>query len=1211
MIYLDLRDYLPRGKDDVPMIEELLDGIVKRTWKARDRGAPGAGEILKLVRDDGAIVPFDGLDERIVHLAPLHARAFIRSLWSILPDAAAPHRRREGAKSGKLLISCRSHYFADVWSQNSMLAGEDREGIDKDKFPALCFLPFTEEQIRGYLAALLGSKESGDATFDLFGRIHILRDLAGRPYLLTLISTQIGALEKLAADGETINAARLYDLVVRSWLARDDGKHQLEPAHKRRMMEDLAAALWRDGQKSWKAAKLEEWLDGYLASNPILTSAYASKDRSVLKEDLRTATFILRPDTSAEEFRFAHTSLQEFFLASYLARARDEGRPQAFDLPMVSFETIDFLGQLLHLDKASRSPIGGVRKSSFDAVFAEVSVRAAMMGLRYWLAALDEGYPEPDPRRVVLTGADLSEWRIIGADRSRPLRLAGADLRGVSLDRARLQFVDLSAAHMENATVRQGLWIDVDAAKARCDGVDFSGMKWKGGRAHDLDAKRAASIQGAQWIDVDGARGAESIFVDTGRRRSTAQTGNSPTSLKLSLRPIARSRSSSRDGDSMPILSAQIGHTRTITSLALSPDGRTLATASVDLTLRLWDVTTGALRAALEGHSDWIRACAFAPDGESLVSASADCSLRIWHVATGSLRTILVGHTGSVLGCAFTPDGKVIVSVSVDGTLRHWDSSSGAERSAFEGLVPSELACALAPDGTSFISMLDDGGLRLWDASTGALRMDFGGRPNWVARCAISHDGKTVVSVSGDGMLCIWDTVTGASHLVHNGSELWVPACALDRQGKTVVSGSSDGTMRQWDVATGATKRVFDDHAGPVKECAFAPDDKTIVSASASGVLRLRDMATGVVRTVIDGATQGIRLCAFAPNGKTVVSVAAEGTLLLWDAASGALNTQILGPIGPVMACTFQPDGRTIMSVCADGTVRQWDVDDGEQRNVVNGNLGPTFACAFATDGTSVVSASADGTVQRWDAATGEVHFVLGGRSFGFWIWTIACDGRRIVFGSDDHVLRLADTATFAQSPTFVGHNGAVRAVAISPDGKTVLSASDDKTLRLWDVSSGALRIELTGHTNSVRACAFAPDGKRILSASADGTLRLWDAASGHELRVFAGHRGGIWSCAFAPDGGTIVSSGEDGTLRFWDATTGQLLRTHQHLPEQQWAVIDEVRQELIAASEEAWRFYAWREWDAAAGEIRILPAETFGAFPVVPDPAQTRRRRR
>ena len=230
-----------------------------------------------------------------------------------------------------MILSCRSHYFRDLMSQNAMLVGEDREGLDAKSYPALCLLPFTEEQIRSYLKSCLESRELRQAAFDLIARVHNLPELAQRPYLLSLISAKLEELETLSVRGETINTARLYDLFVGSWLNRDDGKHQLNPVHKRRLMEDLAAAMWREGAKQWDSDRLENWFDDFLAAdeNRALAGAYQSKDHDVLKEDLRTATFVLRPDIEEKHFRFAHTSLQEFFLASYLRDACASGRASA------------------------------------------------------------------------------------------------------------------------------------------------------------------------------------------------------------------------------------------------------------------------------------------------------------------------------------------------------------------------------------------------------------------------------------------------------------------------------------------------------------------------------------------------------------------------------------------------------------------------------------------------------------------------------------------------------------------------------------------------------------------------------------------------------------------------------------------------------------------------------------------------------------------
>src|SRR5207302_557850 len=180
-IFVDLRDYVGERKDCVPTIEELLDEVIRRSWKLSDR-AVTAKDILRLVREEGALIIFDGLDEKIVHLTPDKARAFIRTLWAVLPDAARGTSKQPaaGMRRGKMILSCRSHYFRDVMSQNAMLVGEDREGLDAKSYPALCLLPFTEEQIRGYLESFLESPEHARAAFDLIARVHNLPELAQR-----------------------------------------------------------------------------------------------------------------------------------------------------------------------------------------------------------------------------------------------------------------------------------------------------------------------------------------------------------------------------------------------------------------------------------------------------------------------------------------------------------------------------------------------------------------------------------------------------------------------------------------------------------------------------------------------------------------------------------------------------------------------------------------------------------------------------------------------------------------------------------------------------------------------------------------------------------------------------------------------------------------------------------------------------------------------
>ena len=618
-IYIDLRDYVAlstTGKGEVPTIEELLASVIERNWKLADRSIQPA-DVLHWVRHEGAVIFFDGLDEKIVHMTPDRARAFIRTLWSTIPDANRP--AAEGVRRGKLLISCRSHYFRDVATQNSMLVGEDREGISREAFPAFCLLPFTEEQIRNYLVSFYSSHDPDPAharsraeeAFGLISTIHNLRDLAERPYLLTQIIVHIDELERRSQAGETVNAAGLYELFITAWLNRDDGKHQLDPLHKRQLMEALALDMWNSGEKQWEADALEIWLDRFLLSRPEMISAYQNKDRALLKEDLRTATFVLRPETEQKSFRFAHTSLQEFFLAAALMRALEEGQVAAWQVPLPSLETLDFLGQLLQLRSQTKA------LSTLGEVLGQGGL-GARAALGYWLRAVERDMPLPTPRYVNLEGLDLQDWTLRGRE-GAPLQLKGANLKGALLNRCRLEHVQLSGADLTGAQSRQGLWLHVWAANARLAGLDAAGLQWRWGSlaGASFTGEPAARLHGLQLLGLDLT--AAELPEDWQEQASAALCRG------LESNPLTADTR----------LHENTGHRRSVYCAAWSPDGTRLATASYDHSVKLWDPRAGDCLATLSGHTSTVWSCAWSPDGTRLATASGDNSVKLWDPVSG------------------------------------------------------------------------------------------------------------------------------------------------------------------------------------------------------------------------------------------------------------------------------------------------------------------------------------------------------------------------------------------------------------------------------------------------------------------------------------------------------------------------------------------------------------------------------------------------
>ncbi|MEA5569439.1 WD40 repeat domain-containing serine/threonine-protein kinase [Calothrix sp. UHCC 0171] len=240
------------------------------------------------------------------------------------------------------------------------------------------------------------------------------------------------------------------------------------------------------------------------------------------------------------------------------------------------------------------------------------------------------------------------------------------------------------------------------------------------------------------------------------------------------------------------------GHNQRVNVIAISADGKILASGSEDSTIKLWNLVNGQEIGTLVGHQAAIHTVAISADGKYLASGSDDKSVKIWNIATREQIYSLTGHGATVRTVAFSPDGKYLASGSFDATIKLWNLETGRELGIFKGHREKVTAVTFSPDGKYLASGGSDKIIKIWHLETGKFLRNLEGHAGEVSAIAFSPDGMTLASSSSDKTIKLWNYITAKNIRTLAKHQDGVTSFVFSKDGKVIASGGSDRTLRIW-----------------------------------------------------------------------------------------------------------------------------------------------------------------------------------------------------------------------------------------------------------------------------------------------------------------------------------------------------------------------------------------------------------------------------
>jgi WD40 repeat protein len=439
-----------------------------------------------------------------------------------------------------------------------------------------------------------------------------------------------------------------------------------------------------------------------------------------------------------------------------------------------------------------------------------------------------------------------------------------------------------------------------------------------------------------------------------------------------------------------------------VAALVFSANEELLA-ASLGSAVRLWDAHSGESRGQHTNHTDWVKALAFTPDGRQLASASGDGTIRIWSVADHTELRCLRSSGEGLPTLAMLPDGRTLVTAGYGGSVCLWDITASSRAPAhtnwavgfgYDSVAELEtsqfalktldpraaprLGFAFTPDSQSFITADRYGSLALWDARSVRITENLPalGSNHWGV--ALSPDGRWLAAGKTPGILTIWDWMARRAVTNFTVPCEWYGKLGFSRSGNFLFAVTLNN---EWVTST----RIW--HTGDWKEVALkgnqsagilsvdlSPDDRLLAAGYQNGAVKLLRFPSGKHETTFTNHQAHVTGVLFSPDGRGLFSTSFDSSARLWDVFAKRELATLRGHFGMVCGAALSPDGRRAATGGSSprDAVKLWDLVTHRELLSLQGEGQHFMQVAFSPDGNSVAAVSLDGIAHLWRAPSWE-----------------------------------------------------------------------------------------------------------------------------------------------------------------------------------------------------------------------------------------------
>jgi WD40 repeat protein len=606
--------------------------------------------------------------------------------------------------------------------------------------------------------------------------------------------------------------------------------------------------------------------------------------------------------------------------------------------------------------------------------------------------------------------------------------------------------------------------------------------------------------------------------------------------------------------------------------LDITADGKVVACANDDGTIRIWDATTGKKINLFKGDTNWVNDVRFKSDSKTVAYGTVEGNVKLWNLHTHQPIKTLKGHLSEVNILSFSTDEKTIAAGNFDGTITLWSLETGQELNTFKGHADKVNKIRFSPDNQRLLSTSVDGTAILWDVKTAkalnALK-DAKQYPSSVTEIYFDTDRPMVVFSDASS-----ENTTLSVYNAYSSKRISYPIATekvvLSPDGKLVASGTihngSDFVVLQ-NTATGRIFRNLSSQSlnshldtfkssrfSNISSISFSPDSQMVAAVSGENVITLWNCRTGQKLKTFENAES----ISFSSDGKLIATLSldrashgVERVIRIWDIAQGK-EIQKIEAMGDIQAIRFSPDNQVIADISNASSAQLWNLSKGKKINLPDLSSSDTNSYKYSSnlstlnlskDSKSISAVSKNDVISIRDIQTGKrLLYSIKQRGFPY--------DSKVKFSDDNKML----AARFSNDKNMFTSSRSLDKVT-------------PNFVKIWDLISGKeirnleeIKKSTTAAKDGVReyvrfnekTLKFSPNNAMIASIDSQGVINLWDIETGKSLKIQDKEMTPVMDVIFSPDNKIIAVAKTDDSIELWNFRDSIITNTFKHYSERE-----------------------------------------------------------